>query len=336
MLHILFVIAVVIIAIALLPAALAVLPWLLAGVLVVIGIGVSVASFAYSPEVAVALVVTAGVAASLYNLGQNLRRRAWQRNTGKAAIQPSESVGKALQQLHEALRGQLSDLERKLQLSRDRIQPGVEQRKELAKSLSIGERLLLIVGDIKYFPSWSERDPAWVCDLVSNIVVTEKSIHDYTVEFEFNNRRYAIEYEKHWFVGPDGDDSGPYFGHITLRSREGVELFTGRFSEGEYGGRVEFYDVEALRPGDWLGELLELAERIDALDRERELRHELGEVKRQRDRFGLDLEVANFDGDGLTGGRLRGEAEARSLVARVGTTIARCVRLLRLPRQSSS
>jgi hypothetical protein len=35
-------------------------------------------------------------------------------------------------------------------------------------------------------------------------------------------------------------------------------LFTGRFSEGEYGGRVEFLDADAFRPGPWLDEFLEL------------------------------------------------------------------------------
>src|SRR5882724_11550414 len=134
MLHLLFVIAVVIIAIALLPAALAVLPWLLAAALVVIGIGVLIALFAYAPEAAVALVATAGVAASLYRLWQNLRRRGRHRDTGEAAIQPSDLLGRALQQLHEALTGQLRDLERELQLSRERISPGVERRKHLAKS----------------------------------------------------------------------------------------------------------------------------------------------------------------------------------------------------------
>ncbi len=187
-------------------------------------------------------------------------------------------------------------------VSRERIQPGVERRKELAKSLRVGERLLLVVGDVKYYPSWSKGDAVAVCDLVSNVVVAEQSIHDYTVEFQLKERKYAIEYEKHWFVGPDGDASGPYFGHITLRSGEGLELFTGRFSEGEYGGRVEFYDVDAFRPGAWLDEVLELAERIDALGQERRLRYELGEVEGQRERFGLDVEAVGPDGDRPTGG----------------------------------
>ena len=119
----------------------------------------------------------------------------------------------------------------------------------------------------------------------------------YTVQFEFKQRRFEIEYEKHWFVGPDEDASGPYFGHVTLRFPDSVEVFTGRFSEGEYGGSIEFHDVEAFRPGTWLDEFLELAERIDALGRERTLRYELGEVQRQRERFGVDADLVGLDGD---------------------------------------
>ena len=182
MLHLLFVVAVVIIAIALLPAALVVLPWLLAAGLLVVGIGLLIALFAYAPETAVALLVTAGVVAGFYSLAQGLRRGGGRRETAKTPSQfpgpPSDPLGSALQQLHEALSTQLRDLEREVQLSRERIQPSLERRKELAKSLRIGERLLLVVGDIKYYPSWSERDPAAVGDFVSNVVVAEKAIND--------------------------------------------------------------------------------------------------------------------------------------------------------------
>jgi hypothetical protein len=263
-----------------------------------------------------------------------LRQKVWQRDTGKETTGPNAPVSKALHQLREALCKELNDLERKLQLSRERNQPGVEQRKELAKSLKLGERLLRIVTEIKYYPSWSERDPAWVCDLVSTISVTEKSVHDYTVEFEFNNRQYAIEYEKEWFIPPLGDESGPYYGHITLRSREGVELFTEGFRESEYG-LVEFLDIDAFQLAGWLEDLLELAERIDALKRERELRRELEKIETQRKRFGLDLEVASPNGDRLTDSGLHGESEPQSLALRLARTMARCVRFIRLPRHSS-
>ena len=160
----------------------------------------------------------------------------------------------------------------------------------------------------------------------------EKAIHDYTVQFEFKQRPYAIEYEKHWFVGPDGDDSGPYFGHVTLRSPESVEVFTGRFSEGEYGGRVEFHDIETFRLGAWLDEFLELAERIDALGQERKLRYELGQAQRQRERFGVDADVVGLDGDAPTGGMSPGEPQPRPLSARCGRAVARWVRWIRLAR----
>jgi hypothetical protein len=107
MLHLLFVATVVIIAIALLPAALVVLPWLLAAGLLVVGIGLLIALFAYAPETAVALVVMAAVVASVYGLAQILRRRGGRRETASTPSQPpgqpSDPLGSALQQLHEAL-----------------------------------------------------------------------------------------------------------------------------------------------------------------------------------------------------------------------------------------
>lgn len=333
MLHLLFVVAVVIIAIALLPAALVVLPWLLAAGLLVVGIGLLIVLFAYAPDTAVALVATAGVVAASYGLTQSLRRGGGRRETTKTPSQspgqPSDPLGSALQQLRDALTAQLRDLERELQLSRERIQPSVERRKELAKSLRLGERLLLVVRDITYYASQSERDPAAVCGLVSNVVVTEKSIHDYTVQFEFKQRRYAVEYTE--YTGYEWED-GTFrrSGHVTLRSLDGVEVFTGRFSE--YGGPVKFDDIEAFLPGAWLEEFLELAERIDALGRERTLQYELGQVQRQRERFGVDADMLGLDGDAPTRGMPPGEPQPRRLSERCGRAATRWARWIRLLR----
>ena len=302
MLHLLFVLAVIVIGIALLPMALAVLPWLVVGALSVAVFAGLLLFVVMAPQAAATVAVLTAIVALLLRTGQAAhgwsRRadRAWGRRLGKEPpLLPTPDheprsearLAKAAEELHAAAVEHLGLLEREVKQAQESIAPAIERRKTLAESLQLANRVHTVAADVRYYPSWSKNAPALVCDLVSTVSVQEQSVNEWLVIFDLQGRRYSIEHERHWFISPLGEDTGPYYGHIKLCDVDGTELFKARFSEGEYGGR-EFLEVSAFRSGVWVEGFITLSERMDVLKREQSLRRELDDVRRERERFGLD------------------------------------------------
>ena len=207
MLHLLFVLAVIVIGIALLPMALAVLPWLVVGALSVAVFAGLLLFVVMAPQAAATVAVLTAIVALLLRTGQAAhgwsRRadRAWGRRLGKEPpLLPTPDheprsearLAKAAEELHAAAVEHLGLLEREVKQAQESIAPAIERRKTLAESLQLANRVHTVAADVRYYPSWSKNAPALVCDLVSTVSVQEQSVNEWLVIFDLQGRRYSI------------------------------------------------------------------------------------------------------------------------------------------------
>ena len=153
----------------------------------------------------------------------------------------------------------------------------IEKRKELARSIDLSARIFSIYDNIKYYPHWSQHSSDYVCSSISNVTVfeeSEKSLYgqEESLDFEFKGKGWSFAFKGNRVILPDGADGG-YYGRVSLLdSAKHFLLFEGRYERGEYSSSYNPLDIEALVPGDWVVEFLELSEEITATHRAADLK----------------------------------------------------------------
>jgi hypothetical protein len=201
-------------------------------------------------------------------------------------------IQRALRDLRAGFEESLRSLERDAATDATHISEKIEKRKELARSIDLSGRILSIYENVKYYPSWSQHCPDYVCSSISNVAPfeqSEKSLYGEKVslDFEFKGKGWSFAFRGNRVILPDGADGG-YYGGVSLLDCAKNLLFEGRYERGEYSSSYKPLDIDAFVPGEWVVEFLELSEEIAATRREADLKHKRAELQEQRQRFGLD------------------------------------------------
>ncbi|MGH8071938.1 MAG: hypothetical protein ACRERE_43250 [Candidatus Entotheonellia bacterium] len=237
-------------------------------------------------------------------------------------------IDKALGALRTALNQTLTQREADLARSITNAAATVEQRKALAVTLNLTERLFEIYEEIRFYPSWAVNCPEELCSAVADVNAPQDHRDELAVAFTLNGTRYSFLYAGHWTTFPDGDSS--YYADLSLTDSSGKALYTLWLERGEF--RTRFIDIKAFVPGPWIADFLELSERIAILKRERALRAQEKQLKEQIERFGLDQK-----GDEITrlttqfGVQVESSTEESAFMRRVGRWLAGLIRRRQKP-----
>lgn len=193
-------------------------------------------------------------------------------------------IDKALAALRAALSSTLTQREADLAQSRAKAAATVEQRKALAVTLNLTERLFEIYEEIRFYPSRAVNCPEELCSSVADVDAPQDHCDERAVAFTLNGARYSFLYAGRWTTFPDGE--GSYYADLSLTDSNGRDLYTLWLERGEF--RTRFIDIKAFVPGPWIADFLDLSERIAILKRERTLRTQESQLKEQIEGFGLD------------------------------------------------
>jgi hypothetical protein len=208
---------------------------------------------------------------------------------------------KALDTLRRSLLEHLAAQESKLVADETEVKAKVDQRKELAQALALNERLFRLYEEIRFYPNWARTHPDAVFPLVQNVVlVNESGDRDLanktsgdrdTVNFEFHNHRYALKVRFSW---QHIEKDSILFEYLSFTGERGHLLFEGQRSIEWDGVHHSYGDVLAFVPSNWVDEILELSERIEALKVARRLKGRQLSLESAQEKFGIgqhDVEV---------------------------------------------
>ena len=203
-------------------------------------------------------------------------------------MRDDDRIAKLLGQLRDAVSERITALNRSLEAEQQSVAARVEQRKQLAWQLQLPERLFTIYKEVKYYPHWARNSPADVCSLITDIAVNEESVRKVQVRFFLKSDRYSFAFEEHESSAPGDYDT--YYASLTLAGSNGDALFKERMSrhaDQYWSGNYRISDIDALVPGDWVLNFIELSEAITTITMERGHRYRLSEIERQKRDFGL-------------------------------------------------
>jgi hypothetical protein len=224
-------------------------------------------------------------------------------------------IDKALAALRTALSLTLTQREADLARSSTKAAATVEQRKALAVTLNLTERLFEIYEEIRFYPSWAVNCPEELCSAVADVDAPQDHRNERGVAFTLNGARYSFLYAGRWTTFPDGE--GSYYADLSLTDSNGMALYTLWLERGEF--RTRFIDIKAFVPGPWIADFLELSERIAILKRERTLRTQERQLKEQIEGFGLDQSEAEIARLATQFGiQVESSAEESTFMRRVG------------------
>ena len=146
----------------------------------------------------------------------------------------------------------------------------IQKARDLIRQSGIGDALTLLLEEVKYWPSWSQRD-----DLIklvhfpaTDIRAREESKEEpfkrattTTVSFMYGNKPYALVFEDR---GPSYLPDGEPIRNGTLDFiAEDAVVLSLNVSNDADGHEWHWFDLNALNIGAWTKDLLEIAAHID-------------------------------------------------------------------------
>ncbi len=197
--------------------------------------------------------------------------------------------------LRRMLDERLHKLEDSLRRQSGDVYSQVEQRKSLARSLDLPNRLLDMYTQIHDSADWQPAPSPPDPDVDDTVDGTEQdpAIQKSFLFFDHNNHRYALRVTRR--PGDHLDSPvGPRHQPQTLLSfcgPKGLTLLTINIFEDLTPDGPQFHstDIKAFLPGNWIKDFLELSEQVTALKKEMMIRkkYEAAELDKLKHRFGL-------------------------------------------------
>ena len=190
-------------------------------------------------------------------------------------------IEEAIQNLRATLNEQLARLEEGLKSSSGNVHAKVSERKSLARSLALDRKLTEIWEEVKYYPSWRNRDD-WLkhrqCEIEDP--QGEKREKELDVSFLLNGHRYMFTYRDD---GGTTDFDGENFHHTKLLLRDATKKVLIEINISvdydEVGSALNPFDVSAFIAGGWIQDFLECYERLQANKKERNIRQKYDSEK---------------------------------------------------------
>ena len=145
----------------------------------------------------------------------------------------------------------------------------VEQARELVRRSGLGSALVAVLEDIKHWPSWSKRPDfmQYVNFPVSDVLATNEDKQETysrtsttTIYFLYAQRRYGLVFTDNGFRS--GPDDSFCHGKVDFVADDQVVLGLNISLDGDDFPVWHWFDVYALKVGDWAKHLLEMAEHI--------------------------------------------------------------------------
>ena len=178
----------------------------------------------------------------------------------------SDKLAKVLEEYHR-------DYETRLQsgpnIEAQQARQLIQKARDLIRQSGIGDALTILLEEVKYWPSWSQRD-----DLVKFVHFPATDIHTreeskeepfkrttiITVYFMYGDKPYGLVFEDRGpsYI-PDGEPSRN--GTLDFIAEDAVVLSLNVSSDAE-GHEWHWFDLNALTIGLWTKDLLEIAAHI--------------------------------------------------------------------------
>ena len=205
-----------------------------------------------------------------------------------------QQIEEAIQNLHSALNNHLAELERTLREDSGDVLSKVEERKHQARQLQLDKKLTELFDEIKFYPSWSQRED-WLSFRLCEIDNPEgsKIENETQVAFLLGGQAYRFIYlDGGGRTGFDGADE--HYTQLSLRDHAGRLLIEIEISV-EYDHfwitttKLMPFGVSAFLPGPWIQDFLECYESFQGNKKARELKrkYEEGKVRELKEKFGL-------------------------------------------------
>lgn len=201
-------------------------------------------------------------------------------------------IEKAIQNLRSTLNEQLALLEKDLKSSSGDVHAKTAERKSFVKNLALDRKLTEIWEEVKYYPSWRNRDD-WFkhCQCEIEDPQGEKREKEQDVSFLLNGHRYIFTYRDDG--GTTGFD-GEYFHHTKLSLRDATNKVLIEINISidydEMGSVLKPFGVSAFISGDWIQDFLECYERLQANEKERNIRQKYDSEKVAELKIKFDIE----------------------------------------------
>jgi hypothetical protein len=201
-------------------------------------------------------------------------------------------IEEAIQNLRATLNEQLARLEEGLKSSSGDVHAKVAERKSLARSLALDQKLTDIWEEVKYYPTWCNRDD-WLKHRQCEVDDPQgyKREKEVDVAFLLNCHRYKFTYrDDGGTTGFDGD----YFHHTQLSLRDTTNRVLIEINISidydEVGSVLKPFDVSAFVVGDWIQDFLACYERLQANKKERDIRqqYDFEKVADLKNRFNME------------------------------------------------
>ncbi len=136
----------------------------------------------------------------------------------------------------------------------DDIYAEVEQRKERARKLGIGDTVIpLYYNHLKFYPAWTKNSPKWISPTVSEAV----DLGDHKVRLKINGRSYTFSYSERSVPGYDETFTMGTL-QITLEDQKVFECDVHVDYEDELETKRTPGDIKAFIEGQWIEELKNL------------------------------------------------------------------------------
>lgn len=215
----------------------------------------------------------------------------------------SKKLERAIRELRKVLRSSLKKIEKDVARAKADVNEATGKRKTLAEALSLTHRLYEIFDDARNYPTWTRHGGELVCELVSDVEVSEADQDHCNVGVTLQGQRYSFSWKSTNHQELDPEDSPAEGGKLTLADVDGRVLYAA--SLARYWGDSDYdtVDIRAFMPGQWVISFVELSEHVRVLhakaslgwrkkilDDERQavwLRDGDAELKRVALRFGL-------------------------------------------------
>src|SRR5262245_40277141 len=203
-------------------------------------------------------------------------------------MRDDDQIARLLVQLRNAVAERTTKLNQPLEAEERAVATRVEQRKQLAQQLQLPKRLLTIYNEVQFYPHWTRNNPVDVSPLVVDVDVIQKekgrSDKITTVKFSLKGPRYSFLLNESYSYETEG-----YYASLTLSGVNSEALFQLRMSKHVSDWKYETGETVGFVPGEWVLDFLELSESIATIDMERNRRHRLSEIERQKRDFGLGV-----------------------------------------------
>ena len=206
----------------------------------------------------------------------------------KKSVQRLEA---AIQTLRAALSEQLACIEEDLKSQSGDVHGKVAERKNLARNLGLDRKLTEMWEEIRFYPSWCNRDD-WLKYRLCNIDDPQESKHEEELDVSFllNGHRYTFTYHDGGSTtGFDGD----CLHHTLLSLRDGKNSVLIEINISiDYdcvGSVLNPFDVSGFIVGPWIQDFLECYELLLANKKERDIRkkYDSEKVRQLKEKFGL-------------------------------------------------